>query len=69
MKKKILTAALLGGIAIIQVASAQEFDDRWYLAGSTGFNFKISVVLPTMHLFSLLELVSSSIQFGRSTAH
>lgn len=40
MKKKILTAALLGGIAIIQVASAQEFDDRWYLAGSTGFNFQ-----------------------------
>lgn len=40
MKKKILTAALLGGIVIIQVASAQEFDDRWYLAGSTGFNFQ-----------------------------
>ncbi len=69
MKKKILTAALLGGIAIIQVASAQEFDDRWYLAGSTGFNFQDKRRLTNDAPFSLLELVSSSIQFGRSTAH
>ncbi len=31
MNKKILTAALLGGLAFAQAASAQEFDDRWYL--------------------------------------
>jgi len=40
MNKKILTAALLGGLAFAQAASAQEFDDRWYLTGSTGFNFQ-----------------------------
>lgn len=28
MNKKILTAALLGGLAFAQAASAQEFDDR-----------------------------------------
>jgi OOP family OmpA-OmpF porin len=42
MNKKILTAALLGGLAVAQAASAQEFDDRWYLTGSTGFNFQDS---------------------------
>ena len=42
MNKKILTAALLGGLAFAQAASAQEFDDRWYLTGSTGFNFQDS---------------------------
>jgi OOP family OmpA-OmpF porin len=40
MNKKILTAALLGGLAVAQAASAQEFDDRWYLTGSAGFNFQ-----------------------------
>ncbi|MGV8960884.1 MAG: OmpA family protein [Stenotrophomonas sp.] len=40
MNKKILTAALLGGLAFAQAASAQEFDDRWYLTGSAGFNFQ-----------------------------
>ena len=40
MNKKILTAALLGGLVFAQAASAQEFDDRWYLTGSTGFNFQ-----------------------------
>ncbi|CBA15086.1 OmpA family protein [Xanthomonas albilineans] len=40
MNKKILTAALLGGLAVAQAASAQEFDDRWYLTGAAGFNFQ-----------------------------
>ena len=40
MNKKLLTAALLGGLAMAQAASAQEFDDRWYLTGSAGFNFQ-----------------------------
>ena len=40
MNKKILTAALLGGLAVAQADSAQEFDDRWYLTGSAGFNFQ-----------------------------
>ncbi len=40
MPKKMLTAALLGGLAFAQAASAQEFDDRWYLTGSAGFNFQ-----------------------------
>ena len=42
MNKKILTAALLGGLAVAQAASAQEFDDRWYLTGSAGFNMQDS---------------------------
>ncbi|WNH51048.1 OmpA family protein [Stenotrophomonas oahuensis] len=42
MNKKILTAALLGGLAMAQAASAQDFDDRWYLTGSAGFNFQDS---------------------------
>lgn len=40
MNKKLLAAALLGGLAVAQAASAQAFDDRWYLTGSTGFNFQ-----------------------------
>src|SRR5690606_26186073 len=40
MNKKLLTAALLGGLFAAQAASAQEFDDRWYLTGSVGFNFQ-----------------------------
>lgn len=42
MNKKLLTAALLGGLVVAQAASAQEFDDRWYLTGSAGFNFQDS---------------------------
>ena len=38
MKKKLLCAALFGGLSLAQVASAQEFDDRWYAAGSVGVN-------------------------------
>lgn len=40
MNKKLLCAALLGGLSIAQVAAAQEFDDRWYLTGSAGFNMQ-----------------------------
>lgn len=40
MNKKLLTAALLGSLAFAQAASAQEFDDRWYLTGSAGFNLQ-----------------------------
>ena len=40
MNKKLLCAALLGGLGVAQVASAQEFDDRWYLTGTTGFNIQ-----------------------------
>jgi OOP family OmpA-OmpF porin len=42
MNKKLLCAALLGGLSLAQVASAQDFDDRWYVTGSTGFNLQDS---------------------------
>ena len=43
MNKKLLCAALLGGLGVAQAASAQDtaapnFDDRWYVTGSVGFN-------------------------------
>ncbi len=38
MNKKILCAALLGGLSLANHAMAQEFDDRWYLTGSAGWN-------------------------------
>ena len=40
MKKKLLCAALLGGLGFAQAVAAQEFDDRWYLTGSAGYNFQ-----------------------------
>ena len=40
MNKKVLTAALVSSLAVVQLASAQEFDDRWYLTGSVGYNFQ-----------------------------
>ncbi|MCA0394766.1 MAG: OmpA family protein [Proteobacteria bacterium] len=40
MKMKLLGLALLGGLGIAHAAQAQEFDDRWYLTGSTGFNMQ-----------------------------
>jgi len=40
MNKKLLCAALLGGLSVVQVASAQDFDDRWYITGSAGFNIQ-----------------------------
>ncbi|MFC3661450.1 porin family protein, partial [Luteimonas notoginsengisoli] len=42
MNKKLLCAALLAGIGFVQAANAQEFDDRWYLTGSVGYNFQDS---------------------------
>lgn len=40
MNKKLLCAALLGGLGLAQAASAQSFDDRWYVSGSTGVNLQ-----------------------------
>ncbi|QOD91632.1 OmpA family protein [Lysobacter sp. CW239] len=40
MNKKLLCAALLGGLTLAGVANAQEFDDRWYLTGSAGMNIQ-----------------------------
>ncbi|GAB3088657.1 OmpA family protein [Lysobacter terrae] len=40
MNKKLLCAALLGGLSLAQAAQAQDFDDRWYLTGSAGFNMQ-----------------------------
>ena len=40
MNKKLLCAALLAGMGIAQVASAQEFDDRWYLTAGVGMNIQ-----------------------------
>ena len=40
MKKTILGLALLGGLGLAQAASAQEFDDRWYLSGGVGYNLQ-----------------------------
>lgn len=40
MKKKILFCALLGAMGAAQSVMAQEFDDRWYVAGSIGENFQ-----------------------------
>uniref|UniRef100_UPI0010608633 outer membrane beta-barrel protein n=1 Tax=Cognatilysobacter segetis TaxID=2492394 RepID=UPI0010608633 len=40
MNKKLLCAALLGGISILQVAQAQEFDDRWYISADAGWNLQ-----------------------------
>jgi OOP family OmpA-OmpF porin len=40
MNKKLLCAALLGGLCLAQAAHAQDFDDRWYLTGSVGFNIQ-----------------------------
>ena len=40
MNKKLLCAALLSGLAVAQTVSAQDFDDRWYLTTSAGFNIQ-----------------------------
>ena len=42
MNKKLLCAALLSGLAVAQAASAQDFDNRWYLTTSAGFNHQDS---------------------------
>ena len=38
MNKKLLCAALLAGLGVAGAASAQTFDDRWYVSGSVGVN-------------------------------
>ncbi len=40
MNKKLLCAALLGGLTLAGAANAQQFDDRWYITGSSGFNIQ-----------------------------
>ncbi|KGM51078.1 hypothetical protein N799_14400, partial [Lysobacter arseniciresistens ZS79] len=42
MKIRLLSTALLAGLALASTANAQEFDDRWYLTGSAGFNLQDS---------------------------
>ena len=42
MNKKLLCAALLGGLGVAQAASAQDFDDRWYLSSDIGYNHQDS---------------------------
>jgi OmpA-OmpF porin, OOP family len=42
MKKNILCCALLAAAAMAQSATAQDFDDRWYLTGGLGMNFQDS---------------------------
>ncbi len=40
MNKKLLCAAMLGGLVFAGAANAQQFDDRWYLTGSAGMNIQ-----------------------------
>ena len=40
MKKNILCCALLAAAAMAQSATAQDFDDRWYITGGVGMNFQ-----------------------------
>jgi OmpA-OmpF porin, OOP family len=40
MKKNILCCALLAAAAMAQSATAQDFDDRWYLTGGVGMNLQ-----------------------------
>ena len=40
MNKKLLCAALMGGLSLAQAANAQVADDRWYLTGAAGMNIQ-----------------------------
>ncbi|AWV07967.1 OmpA family protein [Marilutibacter maris] len=40
MKIRLLSTALLAGLAFSQAAAAQDYDDRWYITGATGFNIQ-----------------------------
>jgi len=40
MKKTMLCLALLGAMGAAQAVMAQDFDDRWYVDGSFGYNFQ-----------------------------
>jgi OmpA-OmpF porin, OOP family len=39
MKKKLLGLSLLSAVAFAQIASAQEYDNRWYISGTAGILF------------------------------
>ena len=67
MNKKLLCAALLGGLGVAQAASAQDFDDRWYVAGSTGVNFQDTTAIPKTPSSAPSASASSSTRTGRST--
>jgi len=40
MNRTFLSTALLTGLGLAYAANAQEFDDRWYLTGSAGYNLQ-----------------------------
>src|SRR5690606_32467508 len=40
MKIRLLSTALLAGLALAPAVNAQEFDDRWYVTGSAGMNLQ-----------------------------
>ncbi len=40
MKIRLFGIAVMAGLAFAQAASAQEFDDRWYVTGSAGMNIQ-----------------------------
>jgi OOP family OmpA-OmpF porin len=40
MKKKLLCLALFSAMGAAQAVMAQDFDDRWYIDGSAGYNFQ-----------------------------
>lgn len=42
MNKKLLGCALIGALGLAQAATAQEFDDRWYVSGTVGKVFSDS---------------------------
>ncbi|MBU8975293.1 MULTISPECIES: OmpA family protein [unclassified Lysobacter] len=42
MKIRLLGMAVMAGLSFAHAASAQEFDDRWYLTGSAGMNIQDS---------------------------
>ena len=68
MNKKLLCAALLGGLSVVQVASAQDFDDRWYITSSAGVNIQDNTRGTRNAPFGTLVWASSSARTGRSTA-
>jgi len=40
MNRKLLSTALLVSLGLTHAANAQEFDDRWYLTGTVGYNLQ-----------------------------
>ena len=38
MKKTLLGCALIGALGLAHIATAQDFDDRWYLSGTAGMH-------------------------------